>query len=391
MSRSVTALDTSLENLRTAALDATRVAGLTHKFYRYPARFSPAFAATAIKEFSRRGDLVLDPYMGGGTTVVEALALGRRAAGSDLNSLAAFVTRVKTTPLSAGERLALQLWSERIVPALSYWATPDELTPVICESRATNLNLPIARPIKKILALGLLSLGDLPSNAARDFARCAMLNAGQWALNGRKRSTPLYEFRAALSRTVCQMLDGLTAFEQLLTAQGRGTPSCHLINDSAANLAAHEPFVKQKASLVVTSPPYPGIHMLYHRWQVDGRRESAAPYWLASCQDGQGAAFYNFADRRDTAIDQYFKASLLTLKGIRSVVKDGAYLVQMVAFGNPEVHLPRYLDNLEEAGFQAIDLPGNSISRRVPGRRWHASLKGALNGSREVVLIHRAI
>ena len=31
------------------------------------------------------------------------------------------------------------------------------------------------------------------------------------------------------------------------------------------------------ADLVVTSPPYPGIHMLYHRWQVDGRKETDAP------------------------------------------------------------------------------------------------------------------
>ena len=391
MNRSIHEPDSRVENLRVAALDSARVAGLTHKFYRYPARFSPAFAATAIREFSRHGDLVLDPYMGGGTTIVEALALGREAAGSDLNSLATFVTRVKTTPLTAIDRSALKLWSDRVVPALSYWATPDELASVICERRTTNLNLPMARPIKKVLALALLSLDDLPSNRARDFARCAMLNAGQWALNGRKRSTPLPEFRDALSRTVGQMLEGLTAFERLLATSDRGAPSRHLINDSAANLAGHEPFISQKASLIVTSPPYPGIHMLYHRWQVDGRRESAAPYWLASCHDGQGAAFYNFADRRDNAIDQYFSESLRTLKGIRSVAKKGAHLVQMIAFSNPKTHLPRYLETLDQAGFAAVQDTGGPIFRRVPGRRWHASLKGALNGSREVVLIHRAI
>ena len=45
--------------MQNAALDISPVSGLTHRFYRYPARFSPMFAATAIEEFSTPGDLVL--------------------------------------------------------------------------------------------------------------------------------------------------------------------------------------------------------------------------------------------------------------------------------------------------------------------------------------------
>ncbi|UCE74376.1 MAG: site-specific DNA-methyltransferase [Methanomassiliicoccales archaeon] len=61
----------------------------------YPARFSPAFASTAIELFSNPGDIVLDPYMGGGTTIVEAMVAGRRAIGADLNSLFKFLIKVK--------------------------------------------------------------------------------------------------------------------------------------------------------------------------------------------------------------------------------------------------------------------------------------------------------
>src|SRR5438552_10357774 len=86
-----------------AALDRQPVSGLTHNSYRYPARFSPRFAAAAIEQFSRPGDLILDPYMGGGTAVVEGIAAGRRVVGNDLNSLADFVTRVKVTPLGPAE------------------------------------------------------------------------------------------------------------------------------------------------------------------------------------------------------------------------------------------------------------------------------------------------
>jgi hypothetical protein len=42
----------------------------------------------------------MDPFMGGETVIVEALASGRSTVGIDINSLAHFITTVKTTPLS---------------------------------------------------------------------------------------------------------------------------------------------------------------------------------------------------------------------------------------------------------------------------------------------------
>ena len=62
-----------LGDLIKAARDAAPVSGLTHNFYRYPARFSPAFVGEAIFALSSPGDWVMDPFVGGGTTLVEAL------------------------------------------------------------------------------------------------------------------------------------------------------------------------------------------------------------------------------------------------------------------------------------------------------------------------------
>ena len=54
-----------LENVLRAAHSSEHVSGLTHNFYRYPARFSPAFAKAVILAFSNHGDTVFDPFMGG--------------------------------------------------------------------------------------------------------------------------------------------------------------------------------------------------------------------------------------------------------------------------------------------------------------------------------------
>lgn len=47
----------------------------------HPAKMLPAVAAHAIAHFTRPGDIVLDPMCGIGTTLVEAVHLGRRAIG----------------------------------------------------------------------------------------------------------------------------------------------------------------------------------------------------------------------------------------------------------------------------------------------------------------------
>ena len=85
------------------ARDAEPVRGLTHGFYKYPARFSPAFARAAIETFTKPGDLVLDPHVGGGTSLVEARRVGARGVGVDISPLAEFVASVKCTVFSEAE------------------------------------------------------------------------------------------------------------------------------------------------------------------------------------------------------------------------------------------------------------------------------------------------
>lgn len=388
----------SVSRLRVAANNRSLVSGLTHCFYRYPARFSPSFVATAIDAFSEPGDVVLDPYMGGGTTIVEAMVRGRRAIGSDLNSLAVFVARAKTARLTAHEKALVLDWAGDVL-GLSYRLEIGESRTLICASRTRNLNLPRARPTKKFIAMALREVEQMRSDHAKQFARCVLLNVGQWALNNRRVAPTLQQIRERVWSTAVEMLHALDE----TTARLQDLKHVHepvLHHGTAADLPGLQPLATgTKASLVVTSPPYPGIHILYHRWQVDGRRETPAPYWIADCLDGAGSAFYNFGDRRQHEDAPYFHESLRTLRAIRSVLKCGGIMVQLISFAKPRTQLPKYLRNMELAGFREIRhamrnesaTPFRRIWRPVPQRAWYATLKGSTSSSRELVLLHRAV
>lgn len=70
-----------------------------HGMHLYPARMIPQIANRLIRENSSKGQVVLDPFCGSGSVLVEALTLGRNAVGMDINPLAIMLARAKTTSI----------------------------------------------------------------------------------------------------------------------------------------------------------------------------------------------------------------------------------------------------------------------------------------------------
>ena len=71
----------------------------SHAWHPFPAKFPPQLPEFMIRQLSAPGDLVLDPMLGSGTTLVEAIRLGRRAVGCDIDPLARMIATAKLTPI----------------------------------------------------------------------------------------------------------------------------------------------------------------------------------------------------------------------------------------------------------------------------------------------------
>ena len=92
------------------ALDRSDV----HGFHTYPARMHPHTAHELVRAFTPRRGIVLDPFCGSGTVVLEASALGLAAHGTDLNPLAVDLARTKLQRYAAEELDLLVREAERI-------------------------------------------------------------------------------------------------------------------------------------------------------------------------------------------------------------------------------------------------------------------------------------
>jgi DNA methylase len=374
-----------------AALAAARYSycgGSTHGFYHYPARFSPDVARAVIELFSTTDDLVLDPFMGGGTSIIEGLALGRRMVGIDLNALAHFVADVRTTPLSAQDEQRLRIWAGEVADRFGGPALDNVRPPGI-------LNLPSA--VETFMTGGLACSDILPFPRQREFARCALLRLGQWALDCRDFAAPRRRRLARkLPELVEEMFRGLHDFVEICRTAGlpkNGIARHRLLLHRNAIGLHEDPRISAlgtRPKLVFTSPPYPSVHVLYHRWQYRGRKETPAPYWIARVPDGFYESYYTGGSRTPTGRENYFKMIEAAFRSVRSIIDPRGLVVQLVGFSNAETQLPRYLGSMYAAGFEEVDVGGEDrLDRRVPNRKWYAKLKGAVDASSELLLFHR--
>lgn len=399
----------ALARLREAALSRAPISlGVRrtlspHEFYRYPARFSPELAASAIAAFTRPGDLVADYFVGGGTTLVEARRAGRLSLGSDINSLSVFVSNVKTRLYSQKELDEVGRWSDVLrdrPPAHSELPSDPHL-----RSYFRNLDGDELADQRQVLLDGLRELSSVESPKAQALGRCILLRTAQWGLDMRREVPSAERMQGALADNARTMLEAASAAtrEYRLAdkiAAARGIERCLVVHRGLPGVANHPSVQRRPAPrLVLTSPPYPGVYVNYHRWKLRGRLETPFPYFLAGQEDGNGLAYYTMGAKADKTQRTYFQRLECAFREIAGLCDASTRIVQVVGFNNVEKQLGRYLAAMSTAGFAEIKFDeiatadDGRLWRAVPGRRWWARAgdrsEVVTHTSQEVVLIHK--
>jgi len=338
--------------------------------------------------------------MGGATTLVEARVLGRVGVGIDINSLSCFIARAKTTHWSDADIRAVQKWTVETARFINMRTPTKRATSWLELGYQRNINTRQTWAIRKSLELALSRIPRLQLSERQVFARAIVLRTAQWALDCRTDVPSVDQFRKSLLTFLEEMAEGATEFREAIDSckvnPGSAPPNVAIFNRAVDGVDT-DPQVRALGvpRLILTSPPYPGMHVLYHRWQVLGRRETPAPYWIANSLDGSGLSYYTFGDRKNPGLKSYFDNARASFGSLARLAGPQTLFVQMLAFSDPSWQLPLYLETMRSAGLEEIPTPELSnahdgrLWRAVPNRKWYADQRGGGGGGTEVVLFHR--
>lgn len=82
------------------SINTSDVVSVSHGFHKYPGKFIPQIPEWAIKTYLQHdNEIILDPFVGSGTTLVESLMTGYKSYGIDIDPLSCLISKVKSTPI----------------------------------------------------------------------------------------------------------------------------------------------------------------------------------------------------------------------------------------------------------------------------------------------------
>lgn len=316
---------TAQRNLDAAPDDPDRAH--VHGFHSYPARMHPVTAARLVEAFSPAGGLVLDPFCGSGTVLVEALVGRRRTHGTDLNPLAVALSKCKTrqrTPIDierlvavAGEIAASADERRRARAGSTRRYGPDDVAlfepHVLLEldglrAAITASKEPVAADLSLVLSAILVKVSRKQGDTS-DRTAPRRLAAGYTAKLFRRKAEELAR--------------RLGEFARLVPA---GMQRARVKLDDATKLASVE---AGTVDAVVTSPPYAATydylaqHALRLRWLGFDTRD---------LERGELGARRRYAELSATEARAAFRSEVRQfLEAICRVTRKGANVVLLMA------------------------------------------------------------
>jgi len=228
----------------------------------YRACFKPQLPRFFIERLTAPGDTIYDPFLGRGTTMMEAALLNRRVAGSDINPLSSILTAPRLRPPTIREireGLAMVDWNYdgELNPELLAFYHPDTLRE-ICALRAHLVcrNGEVANSVDDWIRMvatnrltghsaGFFSVYTLPPNQALTPKRQLKINEMRQQIPPRRSVADL------IIRKTESLLESVTEFDRSRLRKG-ASDAVLLIRS-----ADHTPEIRSKSvDLIVTSPPF---------------------------------------------------------------------------------------------------------------------------------------
>lgn len=366
---------------------------LTHDLHPYPAKFIPQIPANLIANLSNRGELILDPFGGSGTTAFEAIRLGRASISLDANPVSKVIGRAKTTSLLPEEfqslRYLISTVRKTYDDVISGHLSHKEL-----HHKHSNLipNIPNIEKWFSPIALSELALlkhliESICLNQALDIALTSFIKVVMKVCN--QESETRY---ASVNKEISSGQALKLYSTELTTMINKVTESMDFIQnanvdfrDADARTWATWGIEPGSVSLIVTSPPYPNAYdyHLYHRFRI---------FWLGKnpgeLRNVEIGSHLRHQSKKD-GFENYIAEMTLVLSHMYTALQSGRYAALVVGNGiynGTEYETGKELLKLASTlGFESLGI----IERNLPVTKRSVTSSGRRLQKEDIVLLRK--
>lgn len=225
----------------------------THGLHTYPAMFIPQVARRLLLTYSKKGDTICDIFCGSGTALIESRLLSRNSYGIDLNPLATFLAKVKTTTINP------QLFSKKYIKFLTR----------INEIKDTEVEKPQFKNLefwfknKAIIELAKIkkAIKELKNKEIQDFFLVAFSETVRKSSNTKNGEFKLVRIKKeklekynpnVLEIFKQKMESSIKAMEEFYRDVDKNTWAKVMLGDSSKDNGIQE----NSIDCIITSPPY---------------------------------------------------------------------------------------------------------------------------------------
>ncbi len=297
----------------------------TNTIHPYPAKFIPQIPHHFILQLSNKGDTVYEPFLGSGTTAVEANILGRNAIGNDVNELAVLISKVKTTPISNKKLLLLESLLNKIYNRIDLLHSGKKNG--IVKPNIVNLDMWFVDFVINEIVIIKEEVDKLTDKDLKDFCLVALSGI---LINVSRQDSDTRYVRVPKSinhfDTFNKFSNQLKKLRKIMSASSKEIKNGKSVF-KVADTRLENIFEENSADLAVTSPPYPNAYdyHLYHKYRLFWLGMN--PHQLRKSEIGAHADYSkkNGPDEFDFMRDME-KCMLSTSK----ILKKGSYYVLVI-------------------------------------------------------------
>jgi hypothetical protein len=275
-----------------------------HSLHPYLGKFIPQLVEVFLRRYFRRGECVYDPFVGSGTTLIEANVFGGAAVGCDISAFNCLLSRVKTRRyalanidlalrgvLEQTPRTAEVVVSEEASDWLRAWYAPRALRELLAYECVASQTLKDAEwDVARVILSRAARSARQTTHFDLDFPRHPVTEP-YWCHKHKRTCRPVGEAMKFLRRYTDDTVRRLRAFAAIQTDE--------LVRVVHGDARVVELPVEPRG--IITSPPYPGL--------IDYHEQHRYAYELLGLQD-----------RRDEEIGPAFRGQ--SGQAVRTYVDD---------------------------------------------------------------------